>query len=169
MNKKAGLVAVAVGATAIAIIGATFATEPPGVATEQNVASSTTDKPTITVYRNENCSCCKDWAEHLKESGFHVDLVVTNTMNDVKREHGVPREMQSCHTAVMDNLVIEGHVPAEDILAFQDNPVFNVEGLSVPGMVQGSPGMETGTKQDYAVIAFGANGLSSVYREYTDY
>jgi len=65
--------------------------------------------------------------------------------------------------------VIEGHVPADDIVAYLENPQFNTVGLSVPGMVQGSPGMETGKKEDYQVVAFSANGQQSVFREYKDY
>lgn len=93
----------------------------------------------------------------------------TNNINEIKMKHEVPREMASCHTALIDDLVIEGHVPAADIVAYLENPQFNTVGLSVPGMVQGSPGMETGTKQDYQVIAFRANGQQSVFREHKDY
>ena len=59
--------------------------------------------------------------------------------------------------------------PADDIVAYLENPQFNTLGLSVPGMVQGSPGMETGKKEDYQVVAFSANGQQSVFREYKDY
>ena len=81
----------------------------------------------------------------------------------------MPRDVASCHTALIGDLVIEGHVPASDILAYRENPRFNTVGLSVPGMVQGSPGMETGRKDDYQVIAFRANGQQSVFREHKDY
>jgi hypothetical protein len=167
INKKVGLISGAVGVVALAAIGATFATGDEPVEQSQRVAN--VDSPAITVYRNENCGCCKSWAEHLEKNGFQVDLVVTTNMNDVKKKYGVPREMQSCHTAVMDDVVIEGHVPADDINAYLEKPVFNTKGLAVPGMVQGSPGMETGRKDDYSVIAFSENGKTSVFREHKDY
>ena len=77
--------------------------------------------------------------------------------------------MASCHTALIGDVVIEGHVPADDIVAYLENPQPDTVGLSVPGMVQGSPGMETGKKENYQVIAFGANGQQSVFREHRDY
>lgn len=120
----------------------------------------------ITVYKSENCSCCQSWAEHLEANGFDVNLVVTRNLNEIKQEHGVPRAMQSCHTAVMGDLVIEGHVPAEDILAYLEAPVFNTTGLAVPGMPHGTPGMETGRTDEYAVMRFNASGNSSVFREH---
>jgi hypothetical protein len=77
--------------------------------------------------------------------------------------------MASCHTALIGDLVIEGHVPANDIVAYLEDPQFNTIGLSVPGMPHGTPGMETGRKDDYQVIAFNANGKQGVFREHKDY
>jgi hypothetical protein len=87
----------------------------------------------------------------------------------MKQANDIPRDMASCHTALIDGLVVEGHVPVEDILAYRDNPQLNSVGLSVPGMVQGSPGVETDNKEDYQVIAFNSSGQRSVFREHKDY
>lgn len=125
--------------------------------------------PVITVYKSPNCDCCQSWAEHLDAHGFETRIVETDNLNKVKQEHGVPRDMASCHTALIDDLVIEGHVPASDILAYLENPEFNTTGLSVPAMPHGTPGMETGRKDDYQVIAFNADGQQRVFREYKDY
>ncbi|ROU00456.1 DUF411 domain-containing protein [Marinobacter sp. R17] len=171
INKKLGLAGVAAGVAAVALWATAYSSNRPEATSESvpAVSSAAADGPAITVYRSASCGCCKGWVAHLEESGFRVEDNVTEDIMDVKREYGVPQTMQSCHTAVMGDRVIEGHVPAEDILAYRDKSVFNTVGLAVPGMVAGSPGMETGTKQDYAVVAFSANGQSSVYREYTDY
>lgn len=168
MKKRAlftGVAAIvaAVGATTLAL----QASGPAKASSTQ--ASSNATGPAITIYKSPNCSCCQSWAEHLAASGFKTSIVETDNLNDIKQEHGVPREMASCHTALIGDLVIEGHVPAEDIVAYLENPQFNTVGLSVPGMVQGSPGMETGKKEDYQVIAFNANGQQSVFREHSDY
>ncbi|MAC23030.1 DUF411 domain-containing protein, partial [Marinobacter sp.] len=96
-------------------------------------------------------------------------IVETDNLNEIKQQHGVPRDMASCHTALVDDLVIEGHVPANDIVAYLEDPQFNTIGLSVPGMPHGTPGMETGRKDDYQVIAFNANGKQGVFREHKDY
>lgn len=160
------------GVTAIVLAaGATMlsiqANEPAQPSTP--VATTGTPGPAITIYKNPSCSCCKSWAEHLKANGFDTTIVETDNLNEIKQQYGVPRELASCHTAVIGDLVIEGHVPAADIAAYLKNPRFNTAGLSVPGMVQGSPGMETGKKEDYQVIAFTANGQQSVFREHKDY
>ena len=123
----------------------------------------------ITIYKSPNCGCCQDWAEHLAANGFETRIVETNNLNEIKQEYDVPRDMASCHTALIGNLVIEGHVPANDIVAYLEDPQFNTIGLSVPGMPHGTPGMETGRKDDYQVIAFNANGKQGVFREHKDY
>lgn len=135
---------------------------------EQEVATGEAG-PAITIYKSPNCGCCQSWAEHLDANGFETSIVETNNLNEVKQSHGVPREMASCHTALIGDLVIEGHVPANDIVAYLENPEFNTIGLSVPGMPHGTPGMETGRKDDYQVIAFSANGQQRVFREHKDY
>mgnify|MGYP001307609781 FL=1 len=123
----------------------------------------------ITIYKSPNCGCCQDWAEHLAANGFETRIVETDNLNEIKQEYDVPRDMASCHTALIGNLVIEGHVPANDIVAYLEDPQFNTIGLSVPGMPHGTPGMETGRKDDYQVIAFNANGKQGVFREHKDY
>ncbi|GHD44568.1 Uncharacterized conserved protein [Marinobacter persicus] len=158
----AGSAALAIGAVAVGF--KLQASEP---ATDSAVSGQTAH--TITVYKSPSCSCCAGWAEHLERNGFDVNVEDTNNISEIKTKHQVPSELGSCHTGLIDGLVIEGHVPAADIVAYLENPQFNTVGLSVPGMVQGSPGMETGTKQDYQVIAFRANGQQSVFREHEDY
>lgn len=126
--------------------------------------------PDITVYKSPNCGCCADWAEHLEAHGFVVEIEAVDNLNAVKVEHDVPREMASCHTALVDGLVVEGHVPAPDIKAYLEHRKANFGdrtiGLSVPAMPHGTPGMETGRQDDYQVLAFTAGGSSRVYKSY---
>ncbi len=156
-------IVLAAGATTLAL----QASEPSE--SSASVATDGAPGPAITIYKSPNCSCCQSWAEHLDAHGFETNIVETDNVNEVKQNHGVPREMASCHTALVGDLVIEGHVPAEDIVAYLEAPQFNTVGLSVPGMPHGTPGMETGRKDDYQVIAFNANGQQRVFREHTDY
>ncbi|MBK1872631.1 DUF411 domain-containing protein [Marinobacter sp. 1-3A] len=151
------------GATTLAI----QANEPTESSTSE--ATADTSRPAITIYKSPSCSCCQSWVEHLDANDFETTVVKTDNINEIKQQYDVPREMASCHTALIGDVVIEGHVPADDIVAYLENPQFNTLGLSVPGMVQGSPGMETGKKEDYQVIAFRANGQQSVFREHNDY
>ena len=82
-------------------------------------------------------------------------------MAQVKIANGVPQDLWSCHTMIVDGYVIEGHVPAADIARLLAERPEGVKGLAVAGMPLGSPGMEVGNrKQAYQVIAFGENGRS---------
>jgi hypothetical protein len=96
---------------------------------------------TITVYKSPTCGCCGKWADHLEQNGFRVVVRTTEELGKIKREFGVPADMQSCHTAMIDDYVIEGHVPASDIEELlRRRPTQRI--LAVPGMPLGSPGME---------------------------
>lgn len=123
------------------------------------------DPLTIDVHRDPNCGCCSAWIEHLEENGFTVNDHLEKDMRSFKQETGVPAELASCHTAVIDGRFIEGHVPATDILAMRDKP--DIIGLAVPGMPVGSPGMEMGDRQDaYKVIAVDEDGTQDVFNSY---
>jgi hypothetical protein len=119
----------------------------------------------IVVYKSEGCGCCKKWVEHLRENGFSVK---TNDVEDVtpyKQANHVPSELASCHTAVVDGYVIEGHVPASDIQRLlKQRP--KIAGLAVPGMPLGSPGMEADTAQPYEVMSFDKTGKAKVYAKH---
>lgn len=119
----------------------------------------------VDVYRDPNCGCCKAWVAHLTENGFVVNDHVRSDMPALKQELGVPAELASCHTAVMDGRYIEGHVPAEDIRRLAEMP--EAAGLAVPGMPIGSPGMEMGSQQDpYSVIVIGKDGDRQEFSRY---
>ncbi|HJR62616.1 MAG TPA: DUF411 domain-containing protein [Gemmatimonadaceae bacterium] len=116
----------------------------------------------ITVYKDPSCGCCSRWVTHLREAGFTVVARDTSAMDAVKAKHGVTSELASCHTAVVDGYVIEGHVPAADIqrLLEQKPPV---AGLAVPGMPMGSPGMEGPRTDAYDVLSFDRQGRTKVF------
>ena len=69
----------------------------------------------MTVYRSPTCGCCENWLDHVKESGIKIKDVVSDDMQAIKAKLGLPDKLASCHTAVIDGYVIEGHVPAADI------------------------------------------------------
>lgn len=124
-----------------------------------------TDNLTIDVHRDANCGCCKDWIKHMETNGFTVNDHVEPNMATVKQELGVPPRLGSCHTAVLNGQFIEGHVPAEQVLALQARP--DLLGIAVPGMPMGSPGMEYGDRQDpYQVVGLTKAGQLEVVAEY---
>tara|TARA_R110002049_G_scaffold44303_2_gene129674 strand:- start:1022 stop:1471 length:450 start_codon:yes stop_codon:yes gene_type:complete len=117
----------------------------------------------LVVYKDPNCGCCGAWATHMREHGFAVREVATQEMGLVKSEAGVPRALGSCHTATVGGYVIEGHVPADDVRRLLDEKPA-LAGLAVPGMPQGSPGMEGPyPPQRYEVIGFDGKGGTKVY------
>ncbi len=122
-------------------------------------------KPTITVYKDPSCGCCKSWIEHLIKHGYHVDAKDTPGMTEIKHTLGVPDGLSACHTAVVDGYIIEGHVPAADIARLlKEKP--KVAGLAVPGMPMGSPGMEGPRTQHYQVLSFDKAGKTKVFASY---
>ena len=121
----------------------------------------------IDVYKDPACGCCSLWVEHLREDGFTVTARDTQKLAALKTENGVPREMQSCHTALVGDYVIEGHVPAADVRRLlRDRPA--IAGLAVAGMPIGSPGMEVEgvPAQPYDVMAFEEGGGAFVFAHY---
>lgn len=123
------------------------------------------EQPDIDVYRDPNCGCCSAWIDHLRDNGFTVRDHLESNMAAVKAHLGVPPDMASCHTAVIDGRFIEGHVPAADILLMRSQP--DLLGLAVPGMPIGSPGMEIGDRVDaYDVIAIDQQGERRVLTSY---
>lgn len=163
-------VGVALVAIGIAVVGLADATEESaGVPTPQSSATpsaerGSTGSPVVEVYKEATCGCCTLWAAHLRDHGFTVRTHDVADMATVKATYGVPSQAGSCHTAVVEGYVIEGHVPAEDVeRLLKERPA--VAGLAVPGMPIGSPGMEiTGVAaQPYDVLSFGEDGRTTVF------
>ena len=128
-------------------------------------AARTAPLPPMTVYKSASCGCCHNWVEHARNSGFTVKTIDTEELPSVKRDLGVPASLQSCHTVVVGNYLIEGHVPAADVKRMlTEKPA--IRGIAVPGMPIGAPGMEQGPVsgyQRYEVLAFTAQGRTSVF------
>lgn len=131
------------------------------------VQAENADKPIdITVHRSPTCMCCGKWVAHLKENSFNVKDIVTDGVQTIKDKYGITKELASCHTAIVDGYVIEGHVPADDIKTLLKTKP-KVVGLAVPGMVNGSPGMEMGDKKDpYKVVSFDHEKHVEVFNSY---
>ena len=97
---------------------------------------------TIAVVRDPGCSCCLNWVAHLEKAGYKATVTESKDMDALKDSKGIPASARSCHTAVIDGYVIEGHVPAADIKRLLKERPKGVVGLAVPGMPSGAPGME---------------------------
>ena len=126
-------------------------------------ASSALPPPTVTVFKDPNCGCCKLWVDHLRKHAFNVIAKDTSDIYGPKRTARVPEKLYSCHTAFVNGYVVEGHVPAADILRML-NEKPKIAGIGVGGMPAGSPGMDFGDRKDkYDVVAFNRDGTTRVF------
>jgi hypothetical protein len=146
----------------VPLFGCETADAAPADAGAPETVASGQEAATILVYKSPTCGCCNGWVEHLEDSGFTVDARNTNDVMSVKRDSGIPVRLSSCHTAIIDGYVVEGHVPADQIRRLlADRP--DVAGIAVPGMPIGSPGMEGPGASPYDVLAFTHDGTTSVF------
>lgn len=121
----------------------------------------------ITIYKSSTCGCCTKWVDHLVANGFETTVHDEEAMDRVKDELGVPQALRSCHTAVADRYLVEGHVPASDIQRLlKERP--EIMGLAVPGMPAGSPGMAEPASAvgGFTVVAFQRDGATETFARY---
>lgn len=115
----------------------------------------------IVVHRDPGCGCCGEWAKIVKaQFGRAVRIVDDANRPALMKARGVPADLASCHTAIIDGMTFEGHVPIADMKRALAQRPKGVRGLAVAGMPLGSPGMEVPGRpsQAYEVIAFGPSG-----------
>ena len=128
----------------------------------QTAALNPADSSLITVYKTPTCGCCALWVDHMRANGFRVAVTDVAQIGPVKQTHGVPSDVATCHTGKIGNYFVEGHVPAEDVRRLmRERP--DIIGIAVPGMPQGSPGMETGSIDTYDVYAIARDGSRKVW------
>ena len=79
--------------------------------------------------------------DYLQENGVTVETVMTEDTAAIKEQRGIPEELWSCHTTIVDGYYIEGHVPIDVVLKLlEERPA--IDGIALPGMPSGSPGMD---------------------------
>jgi hypothetical protein len=124
----------------------------------------------IEVFKTQTCACCVAWIARLEKAGFSVeaqdmqaaDLIV------MKQELGMPANLVSCHTGLVEGYVIEGHVPPEDIKRLLVSGEQAI-GLAVAGMPVGSPGMEYGSRRDaFDVELVREDGSTAIFASYDE-
>jgi hypothetical protein len=120
----------------------------------------------VTVYKTPTCNCCSAWVEYLEDEGFAVTTHDLPDLTEIKIKYGLTDpKLASCHTAIVDGYVVEGHVPANDIRRLlRERPP--LVGITAPGMPQQSPGMFSRDPKGYDVLGFDADGKVSVYSRY---
>jgi len=93
-----------------------------------------------TIYMGPTCGCCKNYASYLQREGFDVETKVTDDMDSVKSQNNIPKDLISCHTTIIGDYVVEGHIPVEAMVKLlKEKP--EIRGIAMAGMPSGSPGM----------------------------
>lgn len=118
----------------------------------------------LTVFKTPTCACCDGWISHMREAGFTATITVLPSLQSVRSSRGMPDALASCHTGLIDGYLVEGHVPARDVIRLlAERPT--AVALAVPAMPLGSPGMETpqGHKDPYDTLLVFPSGATRVF------
>jgi hypothetical protein len=154
---------VGTAALGLALLGACDAEPAQHAATA--AAAAVANARLVTLYKNPSCACCAEWGDHLRENGFQVEIKKAGwDLMKIKSEHGVAPELASCHTALVGDYVLEGHVPADVIKKLlAERP--QIRGLAVPGMPDGVPGMPDAgpNREPYEILAIQPDGGTELY------
>jgi hypothetical protein len=110
-----------------------------------------------TLYKTPQCGCCEGYARYLSRNGFAVTEIATHDLPLIKKQHGVPEKLEGCHTTLVGNYVVEGHVPIRAVKKLlAERP--SIRGISLPGMPEGSPGMTGQKAEPFTVYAITQDG-----------
>ena len=112
----------------------------------------------VTIYSTPTCGCCREYTAYLEELGFRVETEWMGDLTPVKDDLGVPEEMRSCHTAIIGEYFVEGHVPVEAIWQLLDERPA-VDGIALPGMPSGSPGMSGDQEEPFVIYSISDGGV----------
>ena len=149
------LVVGAAAAGAAALTGCS--SDEPSASDDSDLSSNTsqrTEGADAVVYASPSCGCCGQYADYLgSEGGYTVDLQRTEDVDSIKTDAGVPEDAAGCHTTMIGDYVVEGHVPLEAIdKLLQQRPAVN--GIALPGMPAGSPGMGGAKEAPFEILSF---------------
>jgi hypothetical protein len=122
---------------------------------------------TITFYKTQWCVCCQGHIDALKKNGFKVKTVTVENIDDIKEKYKISEEASGCHTIIMGNYIIEGHVPIAAIKkVLKEKP--NINGIALPGMPMGTHGMWHNSSKKFEVLQLNKDNSISVYGEFSD-
>lgn len=119
-------------------------------------------KAQATIFKDSSCGCCGVYSQYMEKKGYGVDVTTSENMNSVKSRYGIPYSMQSCHTTVIGDYFIEGHVPVEAIEKLMaEKP--DIAGIALPGMPSGSPGMSGSKTGQFVIYAIKKDGTTEEF------
>ncbi len=124
--------------------------------------------PVVELYKSPTCGCCSQWAATMEKAGYQVNVHKQENWDSIKAPFNMPEQLGSCHTAIIDGYMMEGHVPAEDIARLLKQHPASISGLAVPGMPRYSPGMARNGEeyQGFTVVSFNKEGKLFPFNKY---
>ena len=118
-----------------------------------------------TQYQRPNCACCDVYADYLQDHlDEELEVTVTDDLTSVKEEYDLPTDLRSCHTVELDDYVVEGHMPVAVIATVLDEEP-DIDGIALPGMPTGSPGMGGEKDETWRVYGIRTGERPVVYTE----
>ena len=138
------------------------------VATLALISANLLAQPVMDIYKSPSCGCCVKWAALMEEQGFQVNIHHSDDWSSLKRDAGMPMQLQSCHTAQVQGYVIEGHVPPQEVARLLAEKPDDIAGLAVPAMPRYSPGMapQGEAYRGFNVVKFSSQGEIGLYQAY---
>jgi hypothetical protein len=131
-------------------------------------ASRAEEAKTGILYKNPQCDCCEEYAKYLERSGYTITIEATHDLSAMKRFAGVPEALDGCHTSVIGGYVFEGHVPVEHVdRVLSEKP--DIRGISLPGMLPGTPGMTGRKSGPYTIYEIGKDRAQNTNKVYVVY
>ena len=126
------------------------------------ISGKVADGVTATIFKSSGCGCCGVYSQYMEKRGFNVQVVDTEDLSATKNKYDIPRQMESCHTTVIGDYFVEGHVPAEAIeKLLAEKP--NIAGIAMPGMPSGAPGMPGSKRGPFIVYAVNKDGSTAEF------
>lgn len=115
------------------------------------------------VYKDSSCGCCDIYGNYFKSKGnSNVEILNVGDLNSIKDKYKIPQELRTCHTVIVGDYFVEGHVPLEAIeKLLKEKPA--IAGIAMPGMPSGSPGMPGNKYGDFIIYAVSYDGT---YQEF---
>ncbi len=112
-------------------------------------------------YSGASCGCCGVYNNYLQgKSDFTI--VNAGDAEAQKDKLAIPANMRSCHTSVIGNYFVEGHVPLEAIdKLLSEKP--EIAGIAMPGMPSGAPGMPGSKTGKFVIYAINTDGSFEEY------
>lgn len=149
----------------VAVVGGIFLLNGRGSAPSDTETKTALQGQEITVYKTKTCGCCHVFTQYLERENANVKVVDVADLSAIKREYGVPSNLESCHTSLVGGYVVEGHVPLEVIeKLLAEKPT--IKGIALPGMPSGSPGMPGPKTEKWTIYAIANDGSVSEFMSY---